>query len=201
MTVPCAFSEPDSRRAPPTSPGCFPNLPLSSASVALINSVLSIDQALGSVLGWRGPCAPQCVGCPVGAVLLGWTGTGIQGSLEMGFQRLCHGHWVKQSVGDDALLFSNITLQPSPQDDLLPWHLTMYCTGFLLILPMCDEHWLSAHSGLIGIWLGIFIVRCFFTKTHCSGCVLMQADFEGLIGIRTLACTTSLLLSKPQNLE
>lgn len=169
--------------------------------LSLLSSLLV--GAVGSALGWGQPCAPQGVGCPTGAVLLGCMGQGVQGSLKISFQRLRDGQRVKQQAADGTLLFSNVTLclQPAPQDDLFPWPPTTYCTGFLLTLPTCDVHWLSAQSSLIGVWLGFFVVGRFFTKTHCSGCVLMQADFEGLRGIRTLTCATSPLLSKPQSQE
>lgn len=211
MTIVCAFSEPDGSCPPPPSLGCFPSPPtplyLLHQSLLSLLSSLSVG-AVGSVLGWGLPCAPQRVGCPVGAVLLGWTGQGVQGSLEIGFQRLCDGQRVKQQTAAGTLLFRNINLclQPPHQDDLLPWPPTTYCTGFLLMLLTCDVRWLSARSSLIGDWLEFFIVVCFFysiliilwffTKTHCSGCVLMQTDFEGLSRIRTLTCPTSLLLSK-----
>lgn len=105
------------------------------------------------------------------------------------------------------------------------WQLVCFCLvpitlclqtfpqGWLASLASC--HWLyclfsdtpdmqytlTVQSDLIWVWLGFFVVGTFFTKTHCTSCVLMQADFEDLRRLGILTCTTSLLLSKPQSHE
>lgn len=64
----------------------------------LYQSLLSLLSSLpvrtvGNPLGWGWglPCAPQHIGCPVGA-LLGWMGWRVQVLLAIDFQRLCDGH-------------------------------------------------------------------------------------------------------------
>lgn len=93
-----------------------------------------------------------------------------------------------------------LCLQPSPQR----WLASLAsCHGLYCLLPDTPDtpYTLTAQSDSGWVWLGFFGVGTFFTKTHCSCCVFMQADFEDLRWLGTLPCTTSVLLSKLQSIE
>lgn len=155
MTVACAFSEADGCRPPLPSLGCFPiPTPLYLLHQSLLSLLTSLSVgAVGSALAWGPPCAPQCVGCPAGAVLLDRTGRGVEGLLKIGLQGRHDGQRVKQQVAAGTLLFSNVTLclQPSHQDGLLPW------PPPLTVLASCwhSQCVIYADCLLSVVWLGI----------------------------------------------